>query len=147
MILNLGRNIYYWAPRSNPSRGASLSRIKPAEYFIDRIDAASIHFQLSAKYFIKFESGIDEFRELIFTMDGVRGSSSARVPDKLLHVVCDREYFMRSFLHKITCPTVNTSTMKSIFNLSGGRKQLTDKLDVLSQSIVRGLNAEVTSIS
>lgn len=43
------------------------------EYFIDRIDAGSIHFQLSAKYFIKFERRIDEFHELIFTMDGVRG--------------------------------------------------------------------------
>lgn len=76
MILNLERNIYYWAPRSNPSWAASLSRIKAAEYFIDRIDAGSIHFQLSAKYFIKFERRIDEFRELIFTMGGVRGGSA-----------------------------------------------------------------------
>lgn len=45
------------------------------EYFIDRIDASSIHFQLSAKYFIKFERRIDEFRELIFTMGGVRGGA------------------------------------------------------------------------
>lgn len=62
------------------------------EYFIDRIDASSIHFQLSAKYFIKFEPRIDEFRELIFTMGGVRGSAPPELA--VSHIISSCVYRM-----------------------------------------------------
>lgn len=64
--------------------------------------------------------------------------------DVYLPAVCDTDYI---FIKQSLNYKLKLILSESIFNLNGSRKQLADKLDVLSQSIVRALNAEVTSIS